>query len=959
MTTLEEHLKRHVEGEVHFDSLHKKVYSVDASIYEVEPIGVVVPRNKDALVQAVKIAQQEQIAVIPRGAATGIAGGCVGKGLILDTSKYLNNILSIDIEQELVRCEPGVVQDQLNQRLAPFGYRLGPDTSTGNRATLGGMLANNASGAHSIYYGTMRDHVQSVELLLARGELLQVANLSLSDWKAKQLQHDFEGKIYQKLFQIRETYHSEISHHFPKIQKNSSGYYLEPLAAEPICAFPQLIAGSEGTLGIATEMQLQICRRPVATALCIVHVKKMEEGFSSLPEMLCHQPYALEMIDQYILDAAKRSPILKQKMSWLSGDPDAVFIAEFQGDSSELAVEKALQFSADMEAKRIGFAPTVLSNATLMSQVWEVRKAGLGLLLSQRSYTRAIAFLEDLSIPSPMLPAFMQQFRDYLASCGKQKVGIYGHVGVGCMHVRPFIDLRDSSDIQLVQQMMDEVTDLLLAHGGVLSGEHGDGLIRSWLNPKLYGEKLYQAFIDVKDAFDPDQRMNPGKIVRGPPVHQSWRLDAATPIHPISTFLDFKEEGGFELAVDLCNGNGQCRKAEKLMCPSFQVTGDEFDTTRARAQALRAVIHERLPQEELASHDLYGLLDLCIQCKGCKSECPSQVDMAKMKTEFLHNYQKAHGIPWRNFLFTYLGKANQIQALFPTLSNTVGKSWLSRTLLRKLGITSKRSLPSIANERFSSWVVRALPLLEDDKPSVILLSDTFTEFHQPQVGRAAFSTLQALGFQVIVPKWRCCGRPAFSKGLLVQAKQMAEQLIASLVPYAVQGIPIIGLEPSCIVMLKDEYASLLPDSAERKVVGSCALSFDAFLAMHLSKLYPLLGASKKERWIKVHGHCHQKAASGTANTLQILQALPGTHVEEIASGCCGMAGSFGYEAEHYDFSMKIGELHLFPAIRKSQPETLFVADGFSCRSQILHGTGRNAYHLAEVVEQNLQPKYPA
>lgn len=946
MKDLYNELTHCIAGEVRFDKMSLIAYSVDASIYEIEPIGVVLPKSKEDLTNAIKIATSHRVAIIPRGAATGITGGCLGKGLIIDTSKYLNKILEIDLENNYAICESGVVQDQLNNALSPHGYRLGPDTSTGNRATLGGMTANNAAGARSLRYGKMVDHVRSIELVLANGELLEFGDLDDNALQQKLQLQNHEGKLYREMVRIRQTYQQEIQTQFPQIPRRASGYNFDEFIKPGPFNACKLITGSEGTLGVFYKIKVNICKKPNATALCVIHFNDMLKAMQTIPEILAFHPMALEMIDDQILAMGRQSPVMRHKLQWLQGNPACIFAVEFDADSKEAASQKAVNLEQFLVQKQIGYAHIVLDNPQSMSHIWEVRKAGLGLLLSKRTYSRAIAFIEDLSVAPDQLFSFMSKFCAYLTSKGKQ-AGIYGHVGSGCMHVRPYINLRDPQDVALMQQIMMDVSDLVLEHGGSLSGEHGDGLVRSWLNRKMFGEKIYRAFEELKSTFDPHDQMNPGKIVNGPPLLNNLRADPTMKNPPLKIFQDFSKEGGFELAVDLCNGNGLCRKKESLMCPSFQATGNEYDTTRARAQALRAIINGRLPQEEFSGKGLYDILDLCLECKGCKTECPSQVDMAKMKAEFLYQYQEKHGYSFRNLLFAHIGRYSHLSSMWPSLFNYITSTFFAKKILRWIGVAEERALPLVATQRFSSWFQNYTQPIRDLKKYVVLFNDTFTEFNQPEIGKATVHILNKLGYQVLLPSWSCCGRPMISKGLLLQARQKAERLIEILYPYAIQGLAIVGLEPSCILTLKDDIQGLLPINSKTDAVIKASVTLDEFLSTE--KL--LFKESFQAKTIKLHGHCHQKALCSMKPTLQVLNTIPNAHVSEIQSGCCGMAGSFGYEKEHYPISMKIGELKLMPAIRASRNEDLIVANGFSCRSQIAHATGREAKHLAEVLAE--------
>lgn len=940
-------LTEKLKGELHFDPITRHVYSVDASIFEIVPLGIFLPQSRDDLINAVKIAHSYRVPVTVRGAATGITGGCLGHGLIIDTSKYLHQILEVDISNGTVTCEPGVVQDDLNNHLSSFGFRLGPDTSTGNRATLGGMLANNAAGSHSLHFGKMSDHVLSVELILANGTLVTFASISEEEWKQKCLLQTTEGRIYKELWKIRDEYGEEINVRFPKIPRRVSGYNLDELFGDKNSInIAKLVAGSEGTLGIVTKITLRIVPKLRVVGLCLLTFDNILKALKEAPKFLSYSPIAVELIDHQIIELGLASPSMRGKLDWLQGNPQALIVVEFEGEDSAEVEEKLNAFTNEMQRLGIGDSRHVLIDSTQMSNVWALRKAGLGILLSKRTYSRAIAFIEDISIPPEKLAVFMERFCGYLESKGKT-AGIYGHVGAGCLHIRPYMNLLEPEELTLMHTMMNDVSDLLLEYGGALSGEHGDGLIRSWLNPKMFGPNIAKAFLEVKRAFDPHNLMNPGKIV---PQSEGFEPLRFTPVIEPKTFLNFKSEGGISLAVDLCNGNGLCRKSEGVMCPSFQATRDEFHSTRARAQALRALIHERLPMEDLTSQGMHDVMDLCLSCKGCKTECPSQVDMAKMKAEFLYQYQNKHGLPLRQRLFGSIGMVNRIMSSFPKLFNWLNCSLFVKMVLGWVGISPKRHLPSLAIERFSKWMEKQTP--NDTKTKrVVLFNDTFTEFNEPHIGQAAYLLLQKLGYEVIVPPWICCGRPQFSKGMLEQARKQAKAVISMLMPYANEGIPIVGLEPSCLLMIKDDYKGLIEDC--EKVASHC-YTFDEFINGLLKKGEFSLSFKEQSKIVKVHGHCHQKSLIGMKPTLEVLKAIPGYQVSEIPSGCCGMAGSFGYEKEHYDISMKIGSLHLFPAIELSATDTLIVASGTSCRHQITDGTGRRSSHLAEVLLNSIE-----
>lgn len=890
--------------EVHFDNLSQTIYSVDASIYEVKPLGVALPRSVSEIQKIIQLAVKFNVPIIPRGAATGITGGCLGKGLVLDLSKHLNQIISLDIESQTVVCQPGVIQDVLNQYLDP--YRLGPDTSTGDRATLGGMAANNAAGARSLLYGKMVDAVEEIELALSTGELVHFAAINETEWQAKLTLSSREGEIYRAIDEIRKHYLQAIDKSFPPLPRRASGYNLDQLLKPFPLNLAKIIVGSEGSLGVITELKLAVVSKPKYLELCLFRFNTMLDAMEMVTPLLKESPISLELIDEKILAAAQKAPSMQNQLHGLLSEPAVLLIAEFQ------------EPKAEQVAKRFSHLPSeIIRDPLAMQHVWAVRKSGLGLLLSKRTYSRAVAFIEDLSIPPEKLTIFMGKFMKYLKDQGKG-AGIYGHAGAGCLHIRPYMDLKEPHDITHMQKIMLDVARMVQDVGGTMSGEHGDGLIRSWLNEQLFGKEVYEAFQKLKNAFDPLNLMNPHKVVNPLPVAENLRQSQR---QEPKTFLSFKAEGGLALSADMCNGNGLCRKSKGVMCPSFQVTGNEYDSTRARANALRHA-------QDLADPELQSILDLCIECKGCKGECPSQVDMAKMKSETLYHFQEKYGYSLRSRLFAHIDTLSSLSYPFRSFYNHFVQTKIGKRLLKTLKIVAP--LPLLAPKRFTE-LAKELP--QPEGPTVVLLSDTYTEFYCPEVGVAAMRVLNRLGFKVIVPPWTCCGRPALSKGFLPHAKKNATILSDQLRTYA--HLPIIGLEPSCLFTLIDDYPSLdLP-------VPNCEL-FDSFVTKHLK-------AKTAPQKVVVHGHCHHKALHGMQETLTLLKNL-GLEATEILSGCCGMAGSFGYETEHLDFSQKIGELNLLPFVRKLPEETFIISNGFSCRAQINRHTNRKAMHLAEYLD---------
>ena len=907
-----ERLKKELEGAVYADEVTRVAYSVDASIYQVVPQVVVLPKGREDLRRLLQIAQEERVSVTPRGAATGITGSCLGQGIVLDLSTCLTEILEIDREKRTVTVEAGVVQDELNAALHPYGFRLGPNTSTGNRATLGGMVANNAAGSHSLVWGQMSDHLLEAEGLLMGGEAFTFK---------KEATHN-SHPILQRLKKIQEKYRPEIEAHFPKVKRRVTGYNLDALLTDGEICLPRLLAGSEGTLAVVTEMKLNIVPIPKKSTLVLLFFDDLVEASKEIPSLLEQSPSSLELIDREILRAGKQLAKMEEEITWVKGDPAGVFVLEFSGESDKEVEEKLkkLSFSKTL------FESEFVKDARAKEAIWNVRKAGLELLLSKRSYQRAVAFIEDIVIPPEHLHAFFQKFLHLLETFGKSS-GIYGHVGEGCLHLRPYLDLR--SEKETLKEIMAQVVQLVRQFGGAMSGEHGDGRIRSWLNPELFGEALYEAHREVKQAFDPHQLLNPHIIVNPLPVDTHLRPAP----QEISTALDFSKEGGFALAVDLCNGNGLCRKRTGTMCPSFQATGKEFDSTRARATALKGLLTGDLKAKSLADPELRRILDLCLMCKGCKRECPSQVDMAKMKTELLYQWNQQKGASLRDRLFAHFGKLSLLLSKQPTFFNWILKSRVARKTQSLFGIASKRTLPQVAEKRFSHLFQEYKQKSAPKKVSLFI--DTYTEFYVPEIGIHAVKLLNQMGFEVLAPEWHCCGRTLFSKGFIDEARESLEQLLTRIDP----SLPLLSLEPSCHSMLVDDLPSLLPGKTVPQVTP-----IENFLLEHVDSLQVV----DDTLTIAVHDHCHQKALYGKSSLGTLLRKLlPSANVHEIDSGCCGMAGSFGYEKEHYDISLKVAEVSLFKSLRMLPKESVMLSAGFSCRSQIRDQHAPKTYHPIE------------
>jgi FAD/FMN-containing dehydrogenase/Fe-S oxidoreductase len=952
-------LRRSLRGEVRFDKLTRQLYSTDASMYQIEPLGVVHPVDEADLHAVVELAGKHAMPVLPRGGGTSLAGQCVGRAVMMDLATHMHGVLELNTEEGWARVQPGVVQDSLNAYLAPHGYGFGPDTSTSNRATLGGMTGNNSCGARSILYGKTVDHVLEVDAILSDGSRVTFGPVERSALDAKLRAESLEGHIYRDVLRIAEANRAEVEARFPKILRRVSGYNLDELLHRdrPI-NLAKLLVGSEGTLAVWSALKVRIVKLPTCKALLVAQFEDMIRAVEADTLILEHKPSAMELVDDTIIKEALGSPAFAGKTGFLRGVPGAIVVVEFYGETQAELVDKLDRLEADLKRHGMGYAHVRALEPEQQALVWNLRKGGLGLLMGHRIDAKPLPFVEDTAVDPHKLADYLKAFDAVVKKHGA-RAGYYGHSSVGCLHVRPFLDLKKPGEKDRLMAIFNDVAELVERFGGTIAGEHGDGLARSWLIQRLFGPKLTQAFRDVKAAFDPTNLMNPGKIVDAQQPMENLRWGKPV-TRPIETFLDFSKEGGFAFAVEMCNGNGQCRKLDVgTMCPSYQVTREDRHATRGRANAFRALLQGDLPASEIAGPEMYETMELCLECKACKTECPSQVDMAKIKYEWLYQYQRINGVPLRNRLFAAIETLSRVGSTLAPVSNWVAASAPNRWLLGLLGLAPQRRLPPFRRGRFSRWFRHHRPAEGEERPEVVLFQDTFMEYNVPQLGRDAVEVLERAGYRVRVPPRTCCARPIISKGLLEQAREHAAFNVRMLAPFAEQGLPIVGVEPSCILTLREDYPALLP-GAETERVAAAVQTIDEFL-FRLTKEgrlpYPAAnggspGAAPRE--YVLHGHCHQKSLVGTGPTLGVLRGIPGARVREIPSGCCGMAGSFGYEKEHYALSMAIGEQRLFPAVRRAAPEAVIVADGISCRQQIAHGTQRSARHLVEVVAEALR-----
>ncbi len=951
MNDLERELRRVVAGDVRFDRQSRLLYSTDASMYQVEPIGVVIPRDVDDVQAAVEVAKRNQVALLPRGGGTSLTGQTVNHALVLDFSRYLHQVLEVNAEERWARVQPGLVQDELNHHVRPCGLLFGPDTSTSSRATLGGMLGNNSGGAHSIAYGLTVEHVIELTALLADGTRVVFGEVTPAGFEAKCRVAGREGEIYREVARIRDEYHDEIRARYPAHWRRVSGYNLDELLKDRPLNMARLVVGSEGTLATVVEAKVRLVDRPKRTALDVIHYRDIQEALESSTSILETGPYAVELTDKMILDLARDNIEQSKRMGFVQGDPGAILIVEYAGETDAEVRAKVEALETRRRREGLGYASHPTFDAAEQQSIWKLRKAGLGLLLGMKGERKPIAFVEDTAVAPKDLPEFVPRFRAIFAE-HDVSAAYYGHCSVGCLHIRPVIDLKTSRGLEQVRAIADEVADLVLEFSGTLSSEHGDGRARSPLLARMYGPRIMEAFGRLKRAFDPDNRMNPGNIVDSPGITEHLRYGPEYKTWEPATLLDFSSQGGMAAAVEMCNGVGACRKTlEGTMCPSYMVTRDEEHTTRGRANALRAVLSGQVPPAEFTGKRLYETMDLCLECKGCKAECPANVDMAKLKYEFLHHYYAANGLPLRNRLFGRIARVNRFASRVPGLANWISGLALNRWLLEKVaGIDRRRPLPPLARQTFTDWFARRTPPADAPRGEVVLFNDTFVTYNTPSIGHAAVNLLERAGYRVVLVDKKCCGRPLISKGLLGEAREHAAWNVARLAPYAARDVAIVGLEPSCLLTLKDEYVDLLRTDDARAVAEHSAL-LEQFLLREREHGLTLsfTGSGKKAL---LHGHCHQKAMVGTAPTVAVLR-WAGYEVSEVDSGCCGMAGSFGFEREHYDLSVSLGNRRLAPAVKAAPADTEVVAPGISCRQQIGHLAGRRALHPAEALRRAL------
>lgn len=963
---LEQQLSDTLAGEVRFDPYSKALYSTDASLYQIQPIGVVIPKDSQDVVKTVQIASEHNVPILPRGGGTSLAGQSVGKAIVLDMSKYMNALLEVNVAERWARVQPGIVLDELNHKLKPHGLMYAPDVATSSRANVGGTIGNNSAGSHSLIYGKTIDHVMSLDLVLSNADKITVAPISLKELEIKKQGDTLEANIYRELCRICEDNEAEIRKRYPRILRRVAGYNLDEFVTNagskevtpyrrdgcdenyPF-SLTKILVGSEGTLATTVEATVNLVPIPELTALCVVHFESLVASMEAMQPILACNPTAVELIDKTILDMARGSLEFSRLTTFIQGEPAALLAVEFYGETHAELESLLNRLEKTLKSTGFGYAFVRCFTTEEKSRVWETRKAGLGLLMGMKGDAKPVGFVEDAAVPIENLPEYVRRF-DEIVTAHDTTAAYYAHASVGLLHNRPIVNLKSETDIQKMHDIAGEVRDLLMELDGAMSGEHGDGLVRSEWIESMFGPQIYQALTEVKKAFDPDGIMNPGKIVDAPPMTENLRFGADYNTIKIDTYFDFSNQDGFGRAIEMCNGVGACRKTlTGTMCPSFIGTREEEHSTRGRANALRSIISGALPHTELTSERLQEVLDLCLGCKACKAECPSNVDMAKIKYEVLAHYHKANGLPVHRRLFGEIGALAPLGSMFSPLSNWTVNNRLSKWIAEKLiGVDRRRDMPTFVRPTYEQWLRKRHSRRTSDK-KVVLFSDTFMNYSEPSIGKAAVELLEACGFEVLLPKKRCCGRPLISEGMLDRAVENALYNINALRDYADAGIPIIGCEPSCTSAITDDYVELIGTrDAKRVAQGTC--SFEEFFIQLMENGELPLEFSGKPRDILLHGHCHQRALVGIQPTVKMLSLPAGHNVTVIDSSCCGMAGAFGYEKIHYDLSMKIGELRLFDAVREKPPDSFTLsAAGFSCRHQLEHGTGVQPKHPIEVL----------
>ena len=951
---LERAIREHTTAEARFDAVSRALYATDASVYKLRPLGVVLPRTREDVVAIVRICAKAGCPLTLRGGGTSQCGQAIGTGLVVDTSKYLNALLELNVAERWARVEPGIVLDELNAQLRPHGLRFAPDVSTASRATVGGMMANNSSGARSVYYGKTIDHVLEQDVVLSDGSVTRFGPLSPEALEAACAGDSLEARCYRTVRDLARTHADEVERRYPKVLRRVMGYNLDEFTrGDRPFNLAKLLVGSEGTLGVVLAARINLVPLPKAKAVLAIQFTELLDALGAAPLILRHGPSAVEVMDGFILDYTRQSAALTaMRDSFIEGNPGALLCVEFYADDAAELPPRLQALEADLRAHGCGYRYVHALDLPTQARVWGLREAALGLSMAMKDDAKSLSFVEDTAVPPERLRDYIDRFLTIVRGHGTT-AGVYAHASVGCLHVRPVVNLKTEDGVRKFEALATDVADLVLEFGGALSGEHGDGLVRSPFMRKMFGPVIYDAFRTIKQTFDPAGLLNPGKIVDAGPMTANLRFGAGYVTPRPDTVFDYSEYGGFGGAVEMCSGVGACRKTlEGTMCPSYMATHDEQHTTRGRANVLRLAMAGRMGESGLDDRGVYDTLDLCLECRACKAECPVGVDMARYKSEFLFGYWQRHGT---SLEARALGNARSLARLgsaFAPLSNAVAGSAVGRAMTEHLlGIDRRRRLPLFQRRTLERRVSRRAGATSGP----LLFVDTFTNYYDPEIGEAALEVLAAGGAAATLARNGCCGRPQISKGLLDDARRLAKANADRLYDDAAAGRPIVFCEPSCLSAVREDAPALLRGEARRKaeVVASASVLFEDYVA-RLSVPLPLVAGPAQ---VLLHGHCHQRSMGLVPPARTLLARIPGVTVVDAEAGCCGMAGSFGYGRDHYEVSKAIGERRLFPAVRARDANTVVVAAGTSCRHQIHDFTGAEAVHPA-VLLRSLLPQGP-
>ncbi len=951
-------LSKNIEGELYFDKLHQSIYATDASVYRKIPLAVCFPKNASDIKKLIQFAQEQNISLIPRTAGTSLAGQCVGDGIVVDVSKHFTNIVSLDEKNKTVTVQPGVIRDELNLFLHPYGLFFGPDTSTTNRCMIGGMVGNNSSGTTSIQFGVTRDKVVSLDTVLSDGSEVTFGALKKEAFEEKAIGDTLENNIYATLLSelSKSETQEEIKKGFPKknIHRRNNGYAVDTLIdtaafsdSEQDINIAKLLCGSEGTLAFTTEITVEVNELPPKESVLVAaHFTSIQESMEAVVTAMKHNLFMCELMDKTILDCTKNNREQLKNRFFVEGDPKAILMLLVSAESKELAHSLADKLITDLQKNKFGYAYPKLEGENI-DKAFSLRKAGLGLLGNIIGDNKAVACIEDTAVEVNDLPNYIAEFSAMMEKFGQDAV-YYAHAGAGELHLRPILNLKKVTDVKLFREITSDVAKLVKKYGGSMSGEHGDGIVRSEFIPMMIGEKNYELIKKIKYTFDPNNIFNKGKIVDALPMDQSLRYEVDRVEPEIKTIQDFSDSQGIIRAAEKCNGSGDCRKlasAGGTMCPSYRATKNEKDTTRARANALREFLTNSDQPNKFDHKELKEVFDLCLSCKACASECPSNVDIAALKSEFLYQYQKENGISFRTRMFADNVKWNKLGSIAPKLTNAILNTPIAKNIM---GIAPKRSIPSLANQTVLKWYKANKDRLDANtyKNGLLhLFIDEFTNYYDANVGIDSIEVLSKLGYQVVITDHKESGRSFMSKGLLDQAKALANFNVNHFKTLVSETVPLIGIEPSAILSFRDEYLRLADDKESAAHISKNTLTLEEFFQKEIEKgNITAEQFSSEEKTIKIHGHCHQKSLTNMSTSFAMLNIPENFSVTLINSGCCGMAGSFGYEKEHYDISMQVGEDTLFPKIRNTDAAVEIVAAGTSCRHQIFDGTQRTAQH---------------